>query len=147
MPAKRTGKYVGLSVEKKQQIAKTFNQPKEFTSLTAIANHHNVSRNTVKKLLDNLVSVGRISEQNHLLKPSAVPPKTRAFIQKRRLGMIKFIEELSQKGRPVSVNLLQKTFGGQKSVAKKVLEFVEKKLAKTDTPVIRRTKSSQPRRK
>ncbi|MFA5763393.1 MAG: hypothetical protein WC915_01115 [archaeon] len=147
MTAKRTGNYKKLAVEKQRQIERTFVQATQFPSLTEIANHYGVSRNTVKKLLVDLVEVGRVSENNHLLKPKPIPPQIRLRLVERRTNMIKFITELSIQGKAVSVNVLQKKFGGEKSFAKEVLDAVEKQLAKTKHPVIRRTKSSQPQRK
>ena len=144
----RKGNYKKILIAKKMKITNTFTNFREFPSLTSIANHFGVSRTTIKKILTESVDKGLISENNHLLKRTRkdiVAVKVRLI--QRKINIVNFVIKESHVKRAISVNLLQKKFGGEKKTIGQILKEVEKRLVKTKNPVIRRTKSSQPKRK
>jgi hypothetical protein len=107
-----------------------------------------VSRNTVKAYLDLLVGNGQLSEGNRLLnRTRQMRPAVNERRLEKRFAMKRFLLLCAKRGKPVSVNLLQKKFGGDKKMAGEVINSFNTWLASRGrAPLVRRTKSSQPKR-
>jgi len=141
----RHGKYVRISPEKLRKIELGATKPSMFPTLTALAEHAEVSRSTVLANLRFLADMGRLSERNHLLqkKHGGLSPSVVARKRARMVAMIKFVRDSMRSGEPVSVNLLQGKFGGEKKAASDAIAFVNESSRRV---VLRRTKSDQPKR-
>lgn len=137
---------------KKQSNILSIVKTNRFVTITQLSNHLRISRATLKKYLLELNSRGLLSDKNYFLQRTVNPKlkRTRPVLTRklveRRKRMVVFINEMRLKKKPLSVNLLQKEFGGEKSFVKSVLDAEEKKWCNSSIPIIRRTKSDQPKR-
>ncbi|MDD3084025.1 MAG: HTH domain-containing protein [Candidatus ainarchaeum sp.] len=124
-----------------------------FSTLNQLAKHLGVSRTTVVKHLIELNSSGQLSDKNYFLQRiiNNKLKRTRPILARKMLvkkqRIIDFINNCRRKKIPLSVNLLQQKFGGEKIFSKRILDIEEKKWANSSRPIIRRTKSDQPKRK
>jgi DNA-binding IclR family transcriptional regulator len=128
-----------IAPEKQAGIHVAFGEAAKFPTLTSIARHFGVSKNTVKAYLTRLVEEGSVSEKNHLLfstrKNTAA---TFSRLVQRRKDMRLFLQACVREETPVSVNLLVRKFGGEKKVAKAMIDAINKELAAKGKPLLRR---------
>ncbi len=144
----RTGNYVRISGEKRAQMLGMAVLPSKYSSLTAIARELKISKNTVKANLERAVELGQLSENNHLLqrtRQDRVGVNLR--LQQRKKLIVDFVKMARMKQIPISINLIQKKFGGEKKFIKTILDVEVKKYSGRAKPFLRRSKSSQSRRK
>jgi len=109
-------------------------------SYAQIAKQAGVSKSTV-------IASG-LRPKGNLLKSRPVKnPAISARLLARKKAVEQFITDETFAGRAVSVNILQKRFGGEKKFLRLVLENADRVLSETlDRRVIRRTKGDQPKR-
>ncbi|MFA6419227.1 MAG: hypothetical protein WCW13_00325 [archaeon] len=143
------GVFAPLSGATKIELIKAFTNARKFPSLRAIGTHFGISKTTVKNVLLEEVRANNISDKNHLLfrtRQNIVAVAKRRVERKR--AMIKFLKSMARREVPVSLNLLQKKFGGEKAFASEVLkEFIASRETNGSAkPVLRRTASNQPKR-
>gem|GEM_PF-6987535 len=143
----RFGKYKTISAQKQRQLRECF-VDNGFQSLTQIARHVGVSRNTVKAHLNHLVGIGQISKGNRLIgRTREMRPAVNGRRIERNIAAERFLLGCAKRGVPVSVNLVQKKFGGDKQSAGELIKRVNAHLASRRKPILlRRSKSSQPKR-
>jgi biotin operon repressor len=126
---------------------------KNNVSLTQLACKIGISRATLVKHLIELNKKGLIPSNNLLLNRIANQsskldrPRINSRLLARREKIIGFINDCRLKKKPVSVNLLQKKFGGEKAFIGAILAEQEKKFSNSNKIIIRRDKSDQPKRK
>lgn len=148
---KRKGNYKRISKNKLNELSQLVNSSRVLT-LNSLADILRVRRATIIKYIVELNRLGRIPDNNPLVKRIKVESlkRTRPYLLRklvsRRKRMVVFINNCRLKKIPVSVNMLQQKFGGEKKFVKIVLDSIEKEYSKSDNPLIRRTKSDQPKR-
>lgn len=144
----RIGNYRRINAEKRVQLIGMALLPSKYPSLTAIARELKISKNTIKANLQRAVELGQLSENNHLLqrtRQNRVGVNLR--LQQRKRLIVDFVRMARVKKIPISINLIQKKFGGEKKFIKAIIDVEVKKYSVRAQPVLRRSKSSQSKRK
>ena len=146
------GGFKSLSKELRAQLLGAFIDSR-FQTLSQIAQHFHISKSVVIKYRDEFVKSNVLSKNNwHVVKVVKPRPLVRERLALRRKEMLFHIFGGMKDGKKVSVNELQKKFGGEKKFAAKVISEVEGVLASRKKfskwwELKRRTVSDQPRRK